>query len=274
VSASPASWLFGVNPAIHPAVWLKVASVCFIVSGVVLSFRMRLRSLRERVQLITATRRAERECIARDLHDTLLQDIQALLFRLQAWAVNPALPLTQREEISDVAEQARRIVIEGRDRIASMRRGAVGQPELLSSLLSLGPDACDENAPRFELELRGQPRGLTPETRETLLDIAREAVRNALRHARANRIEINLEYTKRGLSLIVADDGCGIRAAAAGMSRGQSHFGVLGMQERAIQLGARFRIGTHGRKGCRVELTVPASRAFVETPRPALSVRG
>src|SRR5579859_5453620 len=89
--------------------------------------------MRQRMQ----ARHAERERIARDLHDTLLQGIQALLFRLQIWASDPAIPPERRDEIAAVVIQARAIVVEVRDRLVGLRGTDAECRDLLASLAAV-----------------------------------------------------------------------------------------------------------------------------------------
>jgi signal transduction histidine kinase len=240
--------------------------ICVAVGAAVCSVGM-LTWLRNRQDMESRSRvrRAERERIARDLHDTVLQSMQGVLFRVQTWAADDTLALHLRMEIADVAEQARLIALDARDRIEMLRRTATKAGEIDCELKSLRQTrATESTAPQFCFEVLGRPRDLTPETHATVVEVAREAVRNAYRHARAAHINVILNYGNSGLAMTVVDDGKGI-AIAEGVTDSLSNtgrFGLLGMQERAALLGAQLAIERNELGGCRIRLQVPSALAY------------
>ena len=119
-----------VLPAFYQTLWFRSLLLCAFLILVWIVFTIRLNQLQRRVRLESDTRHAERERIARDLHDTLLGGIQALLFRLQTWVRDVTLPEMHREQVSDVVNQARRTVIEARDRIVALRRSEISPRHL------------------------------------------------------------------------------------------------------------------------------------------------
>ena len=119
---------------------------------------------------------------------------------------------------------------------------------------------CDELTPdggvRFRIFVQGRPKALTPAIQEQLYLIGREAMLNALRHAQATSIEAEVEYLPRGLRLAVRDNGCGIDPQV--VRSGQvSHCGLLGMRERAGNIGAKLQIWSRPGAGTEVEISVP-----------------
>lgn len=211
---------------------------------------------------------AERERIARDLHDTLLQDIQALLFRLQIWASDPAISVQRRSEIATVVTQARQIVVQARDRIMTLRQADPQCNDLLESLAAIGGSESEGQVATFEITARGKPRRLLAQTCQQLLDIGREAIRNAHRHAGARRVAMTVDYRNSSLCLRIVDDGRGIDPDILEAGHRRGHFGLVGMRERATQLGARFRIESNGRAGTRITVTVPGGVAFAGRGAP------
>ena len=93
--------------------------------------------------------------------------------------------------------------------------------------------------------------------------IAAEAVRNAFRHSHGTRSEVMLRYGKRQLRLRVRDDGLGIDGALLAAGGRQGHHGLCGMRERAEIVGGRLTVWSAPGTGTEVELTIPASRAYV-----------
>ena len=214
-----------------------------------------------------STLQAERERIARDIHDTLLQGTQALLFRLQIWEDHPEIPDSLRKEIAVVIQHTHAIVAEGRERILKMRQAAPA--DLPDALAAIGHEASAGSGAAFNVSVTGAPRSLDPDTRDQLTQLAREAVRNAHRHADARRISISLRYRRLSLLLAVVDDGCGFDPAAVEGGRDPTHFGLVGIRERAAQLGGHLRIDSRPGSGTRIEVVVP-----LEVEKPTIPRQG
>ena len=107
---------------------------------------------------------------------------------------------------------------------------------------------------RFRIVVEGRPKTVQPAIQEQICLIAREALVNALRHSEATSIEAEVEYLPRGLRLAVRDNGCGIDPQVV---RRVSHWGLLGMRERAGSIGAKLRIWSGPGAGTEVEISVP-----------------
>jgi signal transduction histidine kinase/ligand-binding sensor domain-containing protein len=253
---------FKIKPAFYQTLGFKIAAAVAAMLLLALLFFVRLEQIHRRYRREVEARHAERERIARDLHDTLLQGVQALLFRLRMWEEDGEIPESRRVEIAAVSHQTTAMVLEGRERILMMRRTDAQPVDLVESLTVIGNEASAGKVPAFEVKVAGDPRTLTAHATEQLLDIAREAVRNAYKHAGANRIAVTLEYRKRALAMCIADDGRGFDPARAEGQPQSRHFGLTGMRERARQLGAQFRVQSDARTGTRIEVIVPAWSAF------------
>jgi signal transduction histidine kinase len=263
VWSSPTAVLrFSIPKAFYQTGWFRLLCVAVLLVLVWLLLLMRVDQIKSRIRQRLHERHAERERIARDLHDTLLQGIHALLFRLQIWASDRAIPTERRCEISAVVIQARAIVVEGRDRILALRSAPPEYQDLFDSLVEIGTTESAGQAARFEITTCGQRRLLLAGACQQLLDIATEAIRNAHRHACASTVAMTVDYRSSSLRLQIADDGLGIdpEILAAGQRRG--HFGLVGMRERAAQLGASFSVEGNGAAGTRITVTVPGFVVF------------
>jgi signal transduction histidine kinase len=202
-------------------------------------------------------RNAERERIARELHDTLLQGTQALLMRIQNWETDPAIPEGHRREVAAVVNQARSMVIEGRDLILGLR-GSDSQPaDLVAAIAELERNEWAIEPPKFAITVIGRPKPVPMAALQQMLGIAREAIRNAHRHANANQLSAVLEFRAGAMRMSFSDDGVGIEPSAIEGRRHPNHFGLVGMRERAEQLGATLVVGRNGAKGTRVTLSMP-----------------
>jgi signal transduction histidine kinase len=114
---------------------------------------------------------------------------------------------------------------------------------------------------RFHVVVEGPPRELPPILRDEVYGIAREAVRNAFRHAQARDIEVEIRYSVSSFRLRVRDDGKGIDPAIAAEGRA-GHYGVPGMRERAKRIGGKLEVWTETGAGTEVELSIPGSIAY------------
>jgi signal transduction histidine kinase len=242
----------------HLLILIAVAAALLLVWA---GYLIRTLSLRRRARLASLARHAERERIARDLHDTLLQGIQALLFRLDRWSRDDTVSQRLRDEIAAVAAQSRTIIIDGRDRIGILRQHHFERPEILHALKHFSDQICGSQRAALELRAHGVARRILPGVYEQILDITREAIRNACEHAQATRIEVQVRYGRSCLEVEVKDNGCGIPRHVL-EQRYSGHFGLLGMYERALEIRARL---THeSGSGTRVTLSVHASLAYVD----------
>lgn len=214
------------------------------------------------IHLRMRERQAERERIARELHDTLLQGVQALLLRVHNWEMEPAIPERHQREIHIVAGQARALVVETRQRILGLRSSALRSLELAAVLKSLLGRQRVVGGPRLTLGVVGQPRPVSEVALQQVISIAREALNNAQRHANATRIDTSLEFRGDLLRMSISDDGIGIDYRVGNRLHQGTHFGIMGMRERALELGGRLWIGGNEGGGTLVTLVVPARVAF------------
>ena len=129
--------------------------------------------------------------------------------------------------------------------------------------MELGLEATQNVA--FRIDVAGDQIPLRPMLRDDLFRIVREALINAFRHARAKKIEIELNYNPKRLCIRVRDDGCGIDPAIVRAGR-EGHWGLSGMQERAKQIGAQFSVMSSPSGGTEIETDDPGVIAYHAAP--------
>jgi len=134
---------------------------------------------------------------------------------------------------------------------------------LEQSLSEFADDFTPADRTRFRLAVLGRPRLLDPGLQGQIYLIAREALLNALRHSRAARIEVELEYLPAKLRVVIRDNGSGFDPHAL-RPGSTSHWGLLGMRERAASLGAHLRVLSKPGAGTEVELSVPLGSPHVQ----------
>jgi predicted ATPase/GAF domain-containing protein/two-component sensor histidine kinase len=210
---------------------------------------------------------AERTRIARELHDTLLQSFQGLMLRFQsARHLLPGNPTEAVRALDGALDRADQAIAEGRDAIQNLRSSTTVSNELAQAITSLAEELTsgadgEKSSATFRISIEGTPRDLHPDVRDDVHRIAREALRNAFRHAQAAHIEAEVTYGVREVRLRIRDDGTGIdtKHLSAGRTR---HWGLAGMRERAEQIGARLNLWSKVGAGTEVELRVPSSVAY------------
>jgi signal transduction histidine kinase len=248
-----------------------VATVVFLVTAwVITGMVARVRNLTEtQLALRFEERLAERTRIARELHDTLLQSFQGLMLHFQA--VNDLLPPGKpKEALEKALDQADQAIVEGRDAIQNLRSSTTVTNDLAEAIttlaeeLSVASDGGRASA-TFRVSIEGKPRDLHPVLRDDIYRIAREALRNAFRHAQASKIEADITYGERLFRLGIRDDGKGIDPNLLEAGR-DGHWGLPGMRERAEQIGGRLEMWSEVGAGTEVELRIPGSVAYGTFP--------
>jgi len=246
--------------------WFRSACIAAFLAMVWGVYELRVRQLAAQFNMRLEERVAERTRIARDLHDTLLQGFQGLLLRLQTVLIQiPKRPEKACEILESALVSAEQAITEGRDAVQKLRSGMEGSLEqmLLDFSRSLASSQAGADwAPSLRVIVQGNRRKERSMIGDEVERIARELVRNAYLHARAQSIEAELRYEDDAFLLIVRDDGKGIDPAVL-KDRGRAgHWGLPGMYERAEGIGARLDIWSEVGAGTEARLTVPASIAY------------
>jgi signal transduction histidine kinase/ligand-binding sensor domain-containing protein len=235
----------------------KALCAAAIVLAAWLLYRLRLRRATLQLRRLLQERAGERERIARALHDTLMQSVQALLMLFEHARGRlpqdcPDLPLLDR-----TLDQARAALREGRDELTALRGAAAPAQDLVGALVPLGHILGEQFGVRFTVQVDGQRRPLCRDVAQEACFIAREALQNAFRHARAAQVALEVAFGDQTFELRVRDDGRGITQAAR-----PGHWGLAGMRERAAAIGGRLDIDAAPGGGTLVALAVPANLAY------------
>jgi signal transduction histidine kinase/ligand-binding sensor domain-containing protein len=252
---------FSIAPAFYQTYSFRLICVLLGVSLLWAFYLYRLNRATAQVQERLGARMEERERIARELHDTLLQGFQGLMLRFQA--VLKTLPSDgpAHQLIEQVLDRADEVLFEGRQRVRDLREEGTRGTELAVSLQHCGEELALGQEPLFSLAVVGDPQSVAPVVFSESYCIAREALINAFQHSRATRIEVEITFNTAGLCIRVRDNGIGIDDGV--LSRGRTgHWGLSGMRERAYKMGAQINIWSNSGAGTEIELTVSAKVAF------------
>jgi signal transduction histidine kinase/ligand-binding sensor domain-containing protein len=261
---SGASLAFVIPPAFVQTGWFIALCVAGGAAAVWALVRLRVRQVAVRDRRLLEERMSERERIARELHDTLLQGVQGLLLRFQVAADRMPKGDPAREMMDRALERADEVLDEGRAQVKGLRVPVGGVPRLPQAVARIVEELAPADASRFHITVEGTVRELDPIVREEVQLVVREALANAYRHANASNIEAEIAYTGEGLTLRVRDDGQGIDDSVLRAGR-PGHFGLLGMRERARKISGHLRIWSKPGAGTEVEIRVPATIAYRQT---------
>jgi signal transduction histidine kinase len=223
---------------------------------------LRVRQTCARIQDGHEVRLTERDRIARDLHDTLLQSTEGLILKvyMAAQQLPPGDPI--RSFLMRALDQAEALAVEGRRKLLGLRDPMRSRVELSQALAALGLELLADTTTSFSAAKKGRVRALGAAAWDEVYCIAREAIVNAFKHAHADHIEAIVTYRSSSLMVQVRDDGCGVPAHRIADASADDRLGLRGMRERAQQLRARLEIDTAENEGTAITLVVPAPLVY------------
>jgi signal transduction histidine kinase/ligand-binding sensor domain-containing protein len=268
---SGASLVFLIPPAFVQTGWFIALCVAGAAVAVWALVRLRVRQIRRRLEERMEDRLNERTRIARELHDSLLQGFQGLMFRLQAVKqLLPERPGDAAGFLESAMQLGDQAIGEGRDAVQDLRSSSSDDRDLVTSLSALGAELGagidSASKPECRVVVEGRPRELTAIVRNEAYRIAREAVSNVYQHAKASHIEIEATFGDADLTIRVRDDGVGLDPQILARGQRAGHWGLPGMRERSESFGGRFRVWSEENAGTEVELRIPARVAYAQPP--------
>ncbi len=257
------------KPFFYQTVTFQLAAFMAGVLLLVGLYQLRLRQAAARLSARLEERLSERERIARDLHDTLLQGFQGLILRFH----NAMLEIPEREPARQMMEtaldRADEVMAEGRDRVVSLHPSFDKFGDLAQALARAAIEIGDGSEVKISVTTEGQVQTLDPMALDEIYCLGREAMVNAFRHAQGQSIEVEVDYAPWELRLRVRDDGRGIDPKILEAGR-PGHIGLASMRERAERVGGQLDIVSGPGAGTEIELRVPAANAYrgilVESP--------
>lgn len=245
---------FRIVPPIYRRWWFLLLSLLVVLALVAGMYLLRLRRLQSEFDAVLA----ERNRMAREIHDTLTQDFVGASLQLDLIASHLTrgkfeLALEQvkrtRQLVTEGLEEARRSIWELR-----VNHSQDSLPTRLTKVVQR--DTFNTIHPK--LHLGGAYRAVDPRVERELLRIAQEALTNVLHHARSAETTVELHYSSDMLMLTIEDKGIGFHVNEASGKTG--HYGLLGMKERAATIDGTLEIASEPGRGTRVTLRVPIAQ--------------
>jgi signal transduction histidine kinase len=170
----------------------------------------------------------------------------------------PASAELAKTHLDRVRVLVRHGIAEARRYVWDLRSQALDQNDLPAALSDTARRLTTETEVQAKVEVNGTFRPLSPLIEGNLLRIGQEAINNAVRHAHARNILVNLKFDARRVQLSVRDDGHGFDYQGPGNGEAK-HFGLVGMQERAVRIGGTLKIDSRADEGTEVLVDVPIS---------------
>jgi signal transduction histidine kinase len=219
----------------------------------VLAWRFRLALVHRQFSLALA----ERARLSREIHDTLLQSLVgvALQFDGIANALGPS-SVQAREQLTRVRRQVEAYIREARQSIWDLRSPILETHDLEAALRAFAKELIGDTPVRFTSLVSGSDSIRPPKVDNQLLRIGQEAITNAVRHAQARRIHLELTFGTELVTLRVEDDGRGIDGRP---HDAECHYGLTTMRERAEELGGTLTITSSAGRGTVIEAAIPRS---------------
>ncbi len=245
---------FRLLPHFYQTIWFYALLAMGLAGASLLIYRWRVAEVEARFGAVLQ----ERNRIAREIHDTLAQGFVGVSMQLEIVSRLLASSLDgAREHLDEARVQVRESLSEARRSIWQLRSQSSESEDFAARLSKAAKQAIGLSPVQLSLEVHGTYRPLRPNVEDELLRIGQEAVTNAVRHASAERIDIELAYAAKRLRMTIADDG---RGFAVGSYVGPNgHFGLQGMRERAEQINARLVVDSAAGKGTKVLVEAPLS---------------
>jgi len=257
-----ASITLTVPPTFSQTIWFEALCVAAFGGLCVFGYRLRLHQLTEGLRQRMYERLAERERIARDLHDTFFQSVQGLLLRFHTATSRLPQDHPTRHILEEALKQSDQVMLEGRDLLLDLRATASESPDLPAAFAAFGKEMQACHACKFDAAVSGEACPLHPVVFEEVWRIGKEALGNAFRHSGAKAIEAELNYEPQELRIRIRDDGIGIDPEILKQGRREGHWGLPGMRERATKIGARLEIWSRAGAGTEIELRLDANVAY------------
>jgi signal transduction histidine kinase/ligand-binding sensor domain-containing protein len=260
-----ASLAFVLRPHFYQTFWFYTLMVLAIAALVLLVFRRRVLHVEREFRAVMA----ERNRIAREIHDTLAQGYVGISLQLEI--LGELLRHKRTDAASANLAVTQELVREGlddaRQSIWALRSQDAGEQTLPIRLRRLVEQAAEPTL-NTNMEVHGAYRPLSAETEQEVLRIAQEAIQNVKRHASASRMTVRLEYDERALVVEISDNGNGFVIQGKQPAPASGHFGLTGMHERARLIQASIEFVSEPGKGTTIRLNVPTrGRNISVTPK-------
>ncbi len=216
-------------------------------------------------RLVVRAEEEQRLRLSRELHDAPLQVFLHLARKLESLSEVQGLPTDVSAGLYEARDLALNTAGSLRSLARDLRPPALDHLGLVRTLAGSVREVADNAGPQSRFNVIGNEIRLPPEIELAAFRIVQEAVRNAVNHALASRLDVTIEFRQAEIALTVTDDGCGFEKDSQD-ELASGHFGLLGMSERARSLGGRVTVESTSGKGTTVSAVLPVSEPASRMP--------
>jgi ligand-binding sensor domain-containing protein/signal transduction histidine kinase len=249
-SAANASYSIDKLPFFWETWWFAAGVFLSLAGAVWTAYRLHLARIRERFDAVLL----ERGRMAREMHDTVIQGCTSISALLEGIASRRNTPGAEAELLNYARAQARTTIDEAREAVWNLRHKVGPERRLAEILESMTVNAHREFNIPVSLHASGESVLLGSAAAHELSMIVREALYNAALHGQPGGIDVVVEGGPKQVRLCISDDGAGFEPREQ-----PEHFGITGMQERAVRLGGRLEVRSAPGAGTVVELLLTRS---------------
>jgi ligand-binding sensor domain-containing protein/signal transduction histidine kinase len=236
---------------VHDTFWFRTLCVLALVGLLILAYYIRLNQLHKRFEVVVA----ERIRLAQEMHDTVIQGCASVSALLNAASSGDVEDNESRLHMIQYAStQIKATMDEARQTIVGLRIGPQTAVELIQALEGITRRIMREHGVETSLVVDGDIFPLAPRTSHSLAMVVREAIFNAILHARPESIKVELRFSSDTLEIVVTDDGQGFTSEAL---QPEDHFGIQGMRERIAVFGGQLQIRSVRETGTVVRVMLP-----------------
>jgi len=241
------------RPHFYRTVWFLTCCMLALAGAVWTVHEFRLRQLATRFQAVLG----ERNRLAREMHDTLIQGCVSVSALLEAHSsLGPAEADAQQDLLNCARTQLRSTINEAREAVWNLRRKSPPAEDLSTLLRRMTEQVSQEFVVNVECHISGKPFDFEQATIHELLMVVREAIYNAVRHGRSSKVQVEVHFDTGRCDVKIRDDGTGfdpesVSASAAG------HYGLMGMKERITRVGGQLTLNSRPGAGAEVTFHIP-----------------
>jgi ligand-binding sensor domain-containing protein/signal transduction histidine kinase len=245
------------EPHFYRSGWFVGCSLLLLGAAVWGGHKFRIRQVHSRFQAVLN----ERNRLAREMHDTLIQGCAGVSALLEAHSsLDDSEPAAKEDLLSCVRTQLRTTINEAREAVWDLRH-ADGSATAIGPILGkMTQQVSHEFGVPVEYRVSGKPFDLDQSTAHELLMVVREALHNAMRHGQPSRVHVDIGFEKKEFRVQVKDDGRGFDTATAS-AQPSGHYGLVGIQERAKRIGGILVLSSWPGLGTELRLSVPRRAA-------------
>ena len=241
------------KPHFYRRGWFLAGCVLLLAAFAFGAYQFRLGQLRARFHGVLE----ERNRLAREMHDTLIQGCTSVSAVLEAYSTFNSSDVESKQELLDCARvQLRTTIAEVRGAVWDLRHSNGSAAAIAPSLQRMAEQIAHEFKVPVGCQVSGKPFDIDQSSVHELLMVAREALYNAVRHARPTEVALIATFERSSFRLQILDDGSGFDPESQ-LALSEEHYGLIGMQERVKHIGGTFLLSSQLGEGTRLTVEVP-----------------